>query len=308
MRIIAIETSHDDTSVVLYENKQIIKEISFTQTEFHKKFGGTVPEFASRGHFENLPKALKILKEENMLEGIDHVAYTNEPGLIGSLHMGALFGEALAFALNVPVRKINHMHGHVFAVAFTEEVVYPALALIVSGGHTQLWNVQSPFDITLIGQTKDDAVGEIYDKISRAMKLGFPGGPVIDKLAQQGNNNIDFSLRDDQTYNFSFSGMKTKVINYIHNINQKKLEMPAADIAASFQENVVDILIRKTRRAIEEFKPASIILGGGVAANSELRKQFATLHEKALIPAMRYTTDNAMMIAITSDIKESFKK
>lgn len=307
MKIIAIETSHDDTSVVLYQDKQILREISFSQTEFHKRFGGTIPEYASRGHFERLPKILETLLKEEDLTGIDHIAYTNEPGLIGSLHMGQLFAHGLGFALNVPVRKVNHMHGHIFAVSFTEEVKFPAVALIVSGGHTQLWDVRSVHDIHLIGQTKDDAVGEVYDKVARYLDLGFPGGPRIDKLAKEGQNVIDFNIVDDHTFEMSFSGIKTKVKNYIHNLEQKKMEVPNADICASFQEAIVKILMKKTKAAIEKYQPASIILGGGVSANSRLREEFAKLHEHALVPAMKYTTDNAMMIAITSHLKSEDK-
>lgn len=303
MKIIAIESSHDDTSVVLYKDKQILREISFSQTEFHKRFGGTIPEYASRGHFERLPKILETLLKEEDLTGIDHIAYTSEPGLIGSLHMGQLFASALGFALDVPVKKVNHMHGHIFAVAFTEEIKYPSIALIVSGGHTQLWEVKSIHEIKLIGQTKDDAVGEVYDKVARYLKLGFPGGPKVDKLAKEGKNIINFDLVDDHTFDMSFSGIKTKVKNYIHNLEQKHQEIPVADICASFQEAIVKILMKKTQAAIDKYQPASIILGGGVSANSHLREEFKKLHPVALVPAMKYTTDNAMMIAITSHLK-----
>ena len=308
MKILAVESSHDDTSVVLYENKKVIKELSFTQTEFHKQFGGTVPEFASRGHFDRFPKILEELNKDYDLSTIDHVAYTAKPGLIGSLHVGTLFAKGVALALGKEAKPINHMFGHIYAVSYTEDIIYPAIALVVSGGHTQIWHVKSVEDIECLGQTKDDAVGEVYDKVARKMGLGFPGGPVIDRMAYEGERVIDFKLKDDKTYDFSFSGMKTKIINYVHNKEQKGEDYSKEDVCASFQESVVEILMKKTTRAIEEFKPASIVLGGGVSANSYLRSEFAKLHENALIPAMRFTTDNAMMIAIRSHIKEEYNE
>lgn len=304
MRILAIETSHDDTSVVVYENKKILKELSFSQTEFHKQFGGTVPEYASRGHFQKLLMINEILKDEKLLKGIDLIAYTDHPGLIGSLHMGRIFAQAQSMATNAPLRPINHMHGHIFAAAFDNDIDFPAIALIVSGGHSQIWLVNSYHDLNILGETKDDAVGEVYDKVARAMELGFPGGPIIDNLASQGKAKYDFILKDDKTYDFSFSGLKTKVKNKINELKQKGIKDFEKDIAASFQEAVIKILHSKSARAIEEHKPKSIILGGGVSANSRLRKEFASWHRKANIPSMRYTTDNAMMIAITAHLKE----
>lgn len=305
MRILAIESSHDDTSISLYENRKIIEEITISQTEFHKKFGGTLPEYASRHHSETIVKILDIFLKKYNLTNIDHIAYTKLPGLIGSLHVGRIFAYALGFALNKKVIGINHMHGHIFAAAFNNEIIYPAIALIVSGGHTQIWHLNSPMpeDIKLLGGTKDDAVGEVYDKISRKMKLGFPGGPVIDKLAKTGKNIIDFSIKIDNSYDFSFSGMKTKVLNYINNITQKNEEIIKADVCRSFQEAVLKPLVVKTKKAIEEYNPKSVILGGGVSANSKLRQLISELHPNALIPEMKYTTDNASMIAITSDLQ-----
>lgn len=305
MRILAIETSHDDTSVVLYKDWEVVREISYTQTEFHKKFGGTVPEFAARGHYDKLQISIKTILEEHQdfIDSLDYVAYTYMPGLIGSLHMGRLFAESLSLSLNVPLLKVNHMHAHVFAVAFNHKITYPSLALIVSGGHTQLWDVQGPNDLKIIGETKDDAVGEVYDKVARAMDLGFPGGPVIDSLSKQVKSDIDFSINDDGTYDFSFSGLKTKVKNYINTNEQKNINYSKAEVAHAFQHSAVNILISKTQRAIEEYKPKSIILGGGVSANSLLRSEFAKLHDNALIPDFKYTTDNGMMIAITAHLQ-----
>ena len=305
MKILAVESSHDDTSVSLYENRKIIEEITISQTEFHKKFGGTLPEFASRHHAETIIKILDVFNKKYDLNQIDFVAYTKFPGLIGSLHVGRIFAYGLGVALNKKVVGINHMHGHIFAAGFNNEIIYPAIALIVSGGHTQLWHLKSayPEDIKLLGGTKDDAVGEVYDKVARRMGLGFPGGPIIDKKAKSGTPSIDFNIKNDETYNFSFSGMKTKILNYIHNAEQKNEELNIENICASFQEAILKPLIVKTKKAIEEYEPKSLILGGGVSANSRLRDMFSKLHPNALIPEMKFTTDNASMIAITADFQ-----
>ena len=299
MKIIAIETSHDDTSVVIYKDKKIIKDFSFSQTKFHKQFGGTLPEYASRLHYENLKKIAKELSKLD-LSDVDHVAYTREPGLIGSLHMGRLFAYAIAMILDKPVKPINHMHAHIFAVSFTKIIKYPAIALVASGGHTQLWKINSINDIQLLGQTKDDAIGEVFDKVARKLKLGFPGGPIIDKFSKKSLNPVKFDISLTNDYNFSFSGLKTKVLNYINNTKDFKVE----DVACGFQLAAIKNLINKTKRAIDEFKPLSIIIGGGVSANSLLREEFIKLHKNALLPELKYTTDNAAMIAMMSHLKE----
>ncbi len=305
IKILAIETSHDDTSVSLYENKKIIKEYTISQTKFHKNFGGTIPEYASRHHAQTIIKILNNFKNKYDLNDIDHIAFTRKPGLIGSLHVGRIFAKALGYALNKKVFPINHIHGHIFASAFNHNIIYPAIALIVSGGHTQIWHLDShyPKDIKLLGGTKDDAIGEVFDKVARKLKLGFPGGPFIDGKAKKGEKIIDFSIKNDKTYDFSFSGFKTKVINYINSLEQKKEEIHIQNICASFQNHIFSPLIIKTKRAIKEYNPKSLILGGGVSANSELRKKISKLHPNTLIPEIKYTTDNASMIAITSHLQ-----
>lgn len=302
MKIIAIETSHDDTSVVLYEDKKVLLDLSLTQTEFHKTFGGTVPEYAARKHSDALGEILEKLKKED-LSDVDHIAYTKEPGLIGSLQMGRLFAYGLSFALDIPIYPINHMYAHIFAVSFEYDIEYPAIALVASGGHTQLWKVDSPNEIKLLGQTRDDAAGEVFDKVSRKLKLGFPGGPAIQNKALESNNPVDFKIQLTNDYDFSFSGYKTKVINYIHNLEQKGITLPVANIASGFQNTIVKILVDKTKMAVEEFNPKSVILGGGVAANDLLREEMKlAFGNKALIPSKKYTTDNAAMIAVRSHI------
>lgn len=309
MRILAIESSHDDTSIAVYENKKVLHEITWSQTEFHKKFGGTVPEYAARKHAVSICQVLVEIEKEIDLKTIERVAYTEKPGLIGSLNVGKVFAHALAYSLNVPIDPVHHMHGHIFSAFFKGDAKFPAIALMTSGGHTQLWKIDSPFekDIKVIGTTKDDAIGEVFDKVARKLKLGFPGGPIIDKLAQKGENTINFKINITNDFDFSFSGIKTKVINYIHKQNQTNKEIVLEDLAKSFQDAIFEPLIEKTKMAIEEFKPKTLILGGGVSANTQLRSEFEKLHENTLIPDMKYTTDNASMIAIASDIMNSYK-
>lgn len=302
MKILSIETSHDDTSVALYKDKEILKEITLSQTEFHKQYGGTVPEYASRHHAISLGIILDSLLKEFDISDIDHVAYTEKPGLIGSLQMGRLFAFAVALALDKPIYPINHMFAHIYSVAFTNDIIYPSLALVVSGGHTQIWYVKDKYNIEIVNETQDDAVGEVYDKVARKLGLGFPGGPVIDKLAHESATSIDFKILDREDSPFSFSGLKTKVIDYIHNKKQKGESLDIPGICKGFQEAIINNTINKMKHYINKYNPSSIILGGGVSANSYLRSEFKKLHEFALIPDMKYTGDNASMIAIRSDI------
>ena len=298
-KILAIESSHDDSSMALYKGKKIIWEKTISQTNFHEKFGGTVPEYAAREHLKNLPLILKELNENHDLKTIDYVAYTKEPGLVGSLHMGALLAKAIGHSLNKKVIPINHMHGHIFSVEFNHKIEYPALSLIVSGGHTQLWLLNSPVDLTIIGETTDDAIGEVYDKVARALKLGFPGGPIIDKCFSEYNGKfLDFGLGIPSEIKFSFSGLKTKVLNYINN----NPNYNPNQVAASFQHHAINNLILVTQLALDSKKINSLLLGGGVSANIHLRQRIFTLHEKVLIPEIKYTTDNASMIALRADI------
>lgn len=306
MKILSIETSHDDTSLALYEDKKIIFEVNMSQTEFHKTYGGTIPEYASRGHYTNLYSALESMKEYD-IETIDYIALTVMPGLVGSLNMGKVFANALSISLNKPIIEVNHMHGHIFAIEFNHEIKYPAIALIVSGGHTQLWYVKSPNELEIVGQTSDDAAGEVYDKVARRLNLGFPGGPQIDKIfSEYKGEYFDFSLKNDGSLDFSFSGLKTKILNYTNNFDKESQN--TKQIAASFQLSIVNYLISKTKSAIEKYNPESIILGGGVSANDYLRKEFLKIHKNALVPEKRYSTDNAAMIAICAHLQHITKQ
>ena len=305
MKILAIETSHDDTSIALYSDFKIIKEKTVSQTKFHKKFGGTIPEYAARNHEKTILKVFEEVIENQDLSTIDHIAFTQKPGLIGSLHVGSVFAKALGIAIDKEVIPINHLHGHILASAFENEIIYPAIALVVSGGHTQIWKLKSamPNDMVVLGDTQDDAIGEVFDKIGRKLEIGFPGGPAIDKKAKKAKNPIVFKIGVNDSWNFSFSGLKTKVINYINKNIKLKKELEIENICKGFQNAVFYPVIEKMKRAILMYNPNSIILGGGVSANSQLREEFRKLHHNVLIPNLKYTTDNAAMIAIASDLQ-----
>lgn len=300
MRIIGIETSHDDTSIAIIEDHKVLAMHTFSQIDIHKQFGGTVPEIASREHANNINIVWDLVKKDVDLNTIDYVAYTKEPGLIGSLQIGYLFAQALALSLNKPLIPINHIEGHFFSNVFSKPITYPAMALIVSGGHSQLMYATDPLNIKVIGETLDDAVGEVYDKVARKMGLGFPGGPIIDKLSQQYQGPlIEFSIpKTHHDLDFSFSGLKTQVVNYINNYQNRNEEVPTAQIAASFQKTILKYLEEKISLALNKFKTKTLCLAGGVSANKEIRELVLKMHENAIVPPMAYTTDNGAMIAV----------
>ncbi|UWD33882.1 tRNA (adenosine(37)-N6)-threonylcarbamoyltransferase complex transferase subunit TsaD [Mesomycoplasma molare] len=315
MVILGIETSHDDSSLAILKEGKIIKNIIFSQINIHAKYGGTIPEIASREHVNNIALILEEIKKEIDLSEIDMIAYTKEPGLIGSLQIGFLFANALSTILNKPLIPVNHLNGHFFSGAIDQEISYPSLGLLVSGGHTQILYANSPFDIKVIGETLDDAVGEAYDKVARKLHLSFPGGPIIDKIYFDNlKNNINadeikISIpKTEGKYDFSLSGIKTQVINLINTYENKKQKVPTEKIAIKFQEIVIKYLIEKFKLAIEEFNPNSIVLAGGVSANKYLREKFKLIHKNAIIPKMEYCTDNGAMIAKASEIMLKNKK
>ncbi|WP_406615533.1 tRNA (adenosine(37)-N6)-threonylcarbamoyltransferase complex transferase subunit TsaD [Mycoplasmopsis hyopharyngis] len=303
MKILGIETSHDDTSLAIYEDGKVVEMFTISQIDIFKQFGGTIPEISSREHVKNISIIQKLIQEKNDLKTIDYIAYTNEPGLIGTLQIGFLFASALSLTLKKPLIPINHLHGHFFSTFIDNQIEYPALSLLVSGGHTQLMLINNPFDIQIIGQTLDDAVGEAFDKVSSRIGLGFPGGPIIDQIYQNKSasykdNLIKFTTpHTEGKYDFSFSGLKSQVINYVHNNEQKNKTIDKHQVAISFQECAIDYLIQKTKKAYKEFNPKTLVLCGGVSANTELRKRFLKISKQAVVPNLKYATDNGAMIA-----------
>ncbi|UVD81728.1 tRNA (adenosine(37)-N6)-threonylcarbamoyltransferase complex transferase subunit TsaD [Mycoplasma iguanae] len=310
MTILGIETSHDDTSVALLKNGEVLKMFIFSQIDIHAKYGGTIPEIASREHVNNVALVLEEFKKEFNLNEIDFIAYTAEPGLLGALHIGYLFASAISLALDKPLKPINHLVGHIFSTAIEKEITYPALALIVSGGHTQINYLSSPIQISLIGETLDDAVGEVYDKVARKLDLGFPGGPAIDQLVQNSKSECKklYSIpKTENKFSFSLSGIKTQVINEVNKFIQKNEIIPAEQIAVCFQKTIVEYLKQKIESALKDFPVKSLLLAGGVSANSDIRTMILSLHKNAIIPNLKYATDNGAMIAKAAEILEDFK-
>lgn len=306
MKVLAIESSCDETSVaVLEDGRKVLSNVIATQIETHKKFGGVVPEVASRQHVEAINVVLKeALDEANVsLSDIDLVSATKGPGLIGALLVGLSAGKTIAMALNKPFVGVNHIVGHVCAnyISF-EELEPPFIGLIISGGHTYLIEVKDYVDFTLHGRTQDDAVGEAFDKVARSLGLAYPGGPIIDKLAKMGKETIDLPrvMIKEDNYDFSFSGLKTAVLNYLNSKRQKGEEIIKEDVCKSFQEAVVDVLLEKTFRLADEKNMDKIVLCGGVSANSRIREAFEDeakkRNKKIYYPELKLCTDNAAMI------------
>ncbi|MBC7086939.1 MAG: tRNA (adenosine(37)-N6)-threonylcarbamoyltransferase complex transferase subunit TsaD [Tissierellales bacterium] len=307
MKTLAIETSCDETSIAVIEDgRKILSNIISTQIETHRKFGGVVPEIASRMHVENITKIMQIALDDAKvnLSEIDFISVTKGPGLVGALLVGVSFAKALAYSLDIPLVGVNHIEGHICANYLSyEDVEPPFIALVISGGHTYLVEVIGYDKYNVIGRTRDDAVGEAFDKVARALGLAYPGGPLIDKLAKNGNPqaiNFPRIYLEENSYDFSFSGLKTAVLNYL---NQKKLkdeEICVEDVAASFQMAIIEVLCEKTFRLLKEKKMNKLVIAGGVAANSAIRDIF---NQKSLenniklyIPKINLCTDNAAMI------------
>ncbi|SFB38095.1 O-sialoglycoprotein endopeptidase [Lentibacillus halodurans] len=304
--ILGIETSCDETAVAIVKNgREIISNVVASQIESHKRFGGVVPEVASRHHVEQITIVLEeAFENANMTwDQIDAIAVTEGPGLVGALLVGVNAAKALAFAKQKPLIGVHHIAGHIYANRFEREFEFPLLALIVSGGHTELVLMNKHGSYELIGETRDDAAGEAYDKVARMLELPYPGGPQIDLLAAVGEESIDFprAWLETDSFDFSFSGLKSSVINTIHNARQRGESLKKEDIAASFQASVVDVLTTKTWKAAQTYNVKQVIVAGGVAANQGLRKslaeQFETTDIPLLIPPLKLCTDNAAMIA-----------
>jgi N6-L-threonylcarbamoyladenine synthase len=307
MLTLAIETSCDETSCAVVKNgREVLSNIISSQIEIHRKFGGVVPEIASRKHIESInPIMQEALDAANVgFKDIDLIGVTQGPGLVGALLIGISTAKAIAYGLNKPIIGVNHIEGHVCAnyIEF-EELEPPFTCLIVSGGHTYLVHVNGYTDYELIGRTRDDAAGEAFDKVARALGLPYPGGPLIDKLSMTGNKNaIEFPrvMLEPNSYDFSFSGLKTSVLNYLNQANQKNEEIIIEDVAASFQQSVLDVLVDKSFRLARERNSNKIVLAGGVAANQGLRDMMEERGKKEGIeifyPSRTLCTDNAAMI------------
>lgn len=302
--ILAIESSCDETSVAIVKNGyEEIATVVLTQMDVHANFGGVVPEVASRHHIENITMVIEdCLEKANMtMDEIDAIAVTYGPGLIGSLLVGVNAAKTLSYIYKKPLIPVHHIAGHIYANNLVKPMEFPLIALVVSGGHTDLIYMKEDYSFKRIGGTLDDAVGECYDKAARVMKLAYPGGPKVDKQAHLGLDTYNLPIPlDDDSYNFSFSGLKSAVINLSHNELQRGKEIRVNDLACSFQNRVVEILTKKTMKALEEYHVKNLIVAGGVAANQGLRERLETLcEEKGIelsIPPISFCTDNATMI------------
>lgn len=304
MKILAIESSCDETSVSIIEDgEKEIFTVVLSQMDTHASYGGVVPEIASRMHIENITLVIEeCLTKANMtMNDIDAVAVTYGPGLIGSLLIGVEAAKTLALIHNKPLIPVHHIAGHIYANNLVKRLEFPLLALIVSGGHTDIVLMEKDYSFKRIGGTLDDAVGECYDKVARVLNIPYPGGPLVDKYAHEGSDTYDLPLPlNDDSYSFSFSGIKSAVINLAHNEEQRGNEIRVKDLACSFQNRVVEILTKKTMKALKEYNVKNLIVAGGVAANKGLRERLEVLCNEnninLTVPVIKYCTDNAAMI------------
>ena len=303
--ILAIESSCDETSASVIKNgKEILSNAVLSQIESHKRFGGVVPEVASRHHVEGITGTIDEALEtaQTNMKDIDAVAVTEGPGLIGALLIGINAAKALAFAYDKPLIPVHHIAGHIYANNLEEPFAFPLMALIVSGGHTELVYMKDHLNFEVIGETRDDAVGEAYDKVARTIGLPYPGGPKVDQLAAKGKDVYYFPRvwLEPDSFDFSFSGLKSAVINKLHNLKQKNETIVPEDVAASFQNSVVEVLVGKAIKACEAYEVNQLIVAGGVASNKGLRQALKTAcaeHDiKLSIPNPKLCTDNAAMI------------
>jgi N6-L-threonylcarbamoyladenine synthase len=311
--ILAIETSCDETAVAIVKNgRELMANVVSSQIESHKRFGGVVPEIASRHHVEQITIVLEQAMEEASVSFNDltAIAVTEGPGLVGALLVGVNAAKAIAFAHNIPLVPVHHIAGHIYANRLIEEMEFPLLALVVSGGHTELIYMKEHGVYEVIGETRDDAAGEAYDKVARTLNLPYPGGPHIDRLAHVGSPSINLprAWLEPDSYDFSFSGLKSSVINTLHNAKQRREEIKQEDLAASFQASVIDVLVEKTIRAAQTYNSVKqVVVAGGVAANKGLRdaleQRFNEIGMRLLIPPLSLCTDNAAMIAAAGSIE-----
>ena len=303
--ILGLESSCDETSASIVKNgREEIATVISSQIDIHKDFGGVVPEIASRNHVKNVTLVLEeCLDKANMtMDDIDAIAITYGPGLIGSLLIGLEAAKTLAFIHNKPLIPVHHIAGHIYANSLVKELNFPLLAVVVSGGHTELIEMTDHYKFNKLGGTLDDAIGECYDKVARVINLEYPGGPKLDKLAHIGKPTykLPIPLKDD-SYNFSFSGLKSAVINLAHNEEQRGRKLNKEDLAASFQEVAIKSITNKVKKAVIDKNIKTVIVAGGVAANQGLREEMEKLRDELgfdlSIPPMKYCTDNGTMIA-----------
>lgn len=305
--ILAIESSCDEMSVaILKDKRELLCNVVASQIDTHRLFGGVVPEIASRMHVECVSTVLKsALKKAGVnMQDIDAIAVTKGPGLVGSLHVGMQAAKTLALAFHKPLIGVHHIAGHIYANELVEDIQYPCLCLVVSGGHSELVYMKKAFSFEVIGETLDDAIGEAYDKVGRVLHLPYPGGPVIDKMAKEGKHTYSLPLPlNDDSYNFSFSGLKSAVINLCHNKAQRHEDIVPEDLACSFQEVAIEVLVSKAIKAAKDYQVKEIIVAGGVSANQGLRERLCKESPiPVLFPPMSYCTDNAAMIASAARI------
>lgn len=304
-KILALESSCDETAcAILDEDLNILSSIVTSQIDVHARFGGVVPEVASRMHVEQISVIInEAVKQANIgVEDVDAIAYTIGPGLIGSLHIGAIAAKTLAFFYQKPLIGVHHLRGHIFINELLEPFQYPLLALVVSGGHTELVYIASDDDFKIIGTTLDDAVGEAYDKVARLLGMQYPGGPKIDKAAKNGKHHYDLPSPKVDGYNYSFSGLKNAAIQLINKSKMKNEEINISDMAYDFQEVALRQLLNKAKKALNDLPVKQFLIGGGVAANSRLRElvQNEITSVPTICPPLKYCTDNATMIAVAA--------
>lgn len=306
--ILALESSCDETSCAIIKNGELLSNIVSTQIEVHQKYGGVMPEIASRLHLENILVVIdEALNKANIkLEDVTAFAVTRGPGLIGALHVGLQAIKTLALIYNKPIIPVHHLTGHIYANEYIDTLVFPLLAVVVSGGNTELVLMKDHLNFEIIGETKDDAIGESFDKVARVVGLPYPGGVAIDKLAKKGKHSYKLPTpMHDGSLNVSYSGLKTAVINLAHNLEQKGEELNRADLAKSFQDVAVGMIIDRVKKACELYPIKEVVLAGGVSANSYLRSEIVRLFKdsdiKVIIPPIWCTTDNAAMIAKVAD-------
>ena len=302
--ILGIESSCDETSMSIIKNgSEEITTVVLSQIDIHKNYGGVVPEIASRNHIENITIVLEELltKSKMNIEDITAIAVTYGPGLIGSLLIGVQAAKTISLVTGKPLIPVHHIAGHIYANNLEKRLKFPLIALVVSGGHTDLVYMERDYSFKKIGSTLDDAVGECYDKVAKVLGLEYPGGPLIDKLAHEGSDTYNLPVPlDDKSYNFSFSGIKSAVINLVHNEEQRGNKIEIENLCTSFQNRVVKILTKKTMKALREYNVKNLILAGGVSANMGLRKKLEEECQKNDInlsyPQIKYCTDTAAMI------------